>query len=83
MGHVGLFSRIGFEMDLREYGLGAQILSDLGLKTIRLLTNNPRKLVGLEGYGLEIVEQVPIKIKPNPHNARYLKTKRDKLGHLL
>ncbi|MCX6885244.1 MAG: bifunctional 3,4-dihydroxy-2-butanone-4-phosphate synthase/GTP cyclohydrolase II [Verrucomicrobiota bacterium] len=75
--------KLGFEMDLREYGLGAQILSDLGLKTIRLLTNNPRKLVGLEGYGLEIVEQVPIKIKPNPHNARYLKTKRDKLGHLL
>ena len=75
--------KLGFEMDLREYGLGAQILSDLGLKTIRLLTNNPRKLVGLEGHGLEIVEQVPIKIKPNPHNARYLKTKRDKLGHLL
>jgi len=75
--------KLGFEMDLREYGLGAQILADLGLKTIRLLTNNPRKLVGLEGYGLEIVEQVPLKIKPNPHNARYLKTKREKLGHLL
>jgi 3,4-dihydroxy 2-butanone 4-phosphate synthase/GTP cyclohydrolase II len=75
--------KLGFDMDLREYGLGAQILSDLGLKTIRLLTNNPRKIVGLEGYGLEIVEQVPIKVKPNPHNARYLKTKRDKLGHLL
>ncbi len=75
--------KLGFEMDLREYGLGAQILSDLGLKTIRLLTNNPRKLVGLGGYGLEIVEQVPIKIKPNPHNAHYLKTKREKLGHLL
>ena len=68
-------------MDLREYGLGAQILADLGLKKIRLLTNNPRKVVGLEGYGLEIVEQVPIQIAPNPHNARYLKTKRDKLGH--
>jgi 3,4-dihydroxy 2-butanone 4-phosphate synthase / GTP cyclohydrolase II len=75
--------KLGFEMDLREYGLGAQILADLGLKTIRLLTNNPRKIVGLEGYGLEIVEQLPIKVQPNPHNARYLKTKRDKLGHLL
>ena len=75
--------KLGFDMDLREYGLGAQILTDLGLKTIRLLTNNPRKIIGLEGYGLEIVEQVPIKVKPNPHNARYLKTKRDKLGHLL
>ncbi len=75
--------KLGFDTDLREYGLGAQILADLGLKTIRLLTNNPRKLVGLEGYGLEIVEQVPIKVKPNPHNARYLKTKREKLGHLL
>ena len=75
--------KLGFEMDLREYGLGAQILADLGLKKIRLLTNNPRKIVGLEGYGLEIVEQMPIQVKPNPHNARYLKTKRDKLGHLL
>jgi 3,4-dihydroxy 2-butanone 4-phosphate synthase/GTP cyclohydrolase II len=75
--------KLGFDMDLREYGLGAQILADLGLKTIRLLTNNPRKVVGLEGYGLQIVEQVPIKVKPNPHNARYLKTKRDKLGHWL
>ena len=75
--------KLGFDMDLREYGLGAQILTDLGLKTIRLLTNNPRKIIGLEGYGLEIVEQEPIKVKPNPHNARYLKTKRDKLGHLL
>jgi 3,4-dihydroxy 2-butanone 4-phosphate synthase/GTP cyclohydrolase II len=75
--------KLGFGMDLREYGLGAQILVDLGLKTIRLLTNNPRKVVGLEGYGLEIVEQVPIKMKPNPHNLRYLNTKREKLGHLL
>jgi 3,4-dihydroxy 2-butanone 4-phosphate synthase/GTP cyclohydrolase II len=75
--------KLGFEMDLREYGLGAQILSDLGLKTIRLLTNNPRKVVGLEGYGLKIVEQVPIRVKPNPHNERYLKTKRKKMGHLL
>jgi 3,4-dihydroxy 2-butanone 4-phosphate synthase/GTP cyclohydrolase II len=75
--------QLGFDMDLREYGLGAQILADLGLKTIRLLTNNPRKVVGLEGYGLSIVEQVPIKVKANPHNVRYLKTKREKLGHLL
>ena len=75
--------KLGYGMDLREYGLGAQILADLGLKTIRLLTNNPRKIVGLEGYGLEIVEQVPIKVSPNPHNSRYLKTKREKMGHLL
>jgi len=75
--------KLGYGMDLREYGLGAQILSDLGLKTICLLTNNPRKVVGLEGYGLEIVKQVPIKIRPNPHNADYLRVKRDKMGHLL
>ncbi len=75
--------KLGYEMDLREYGLGAQILADLGLHTIRLLTNNPRKIVGLEGYGLKITQQVPIRIKPNPHNARYLQTKREKLGHLL
>ena len=75
--------KLGYEMDLREYGLGAQILVDLGLKTIRLLTNNPKKIVGLEGYGLKIVEQVPIRVKPNPHNEKYLKTKRQKMGHLL
>jgi 3,4-dihydroxy 2-butanone 4-phosphate synthase/GTP cyclohydrolase II len=75
--------KLGYGTDLREYGLGAQILVDLGLKTISLLTNNPRKVVGLEGYGLEIVEQLPIKIKPNPHNEKYLDTKRTKLGHLL
>jgi 3,4-dihydroxy 2-butanone 4-phosphate synthase/GTP cyclohydrolase II len=75
--------KLGYGMDLREYGLGAQILVDLGLKRIRLLTNNPRKIVGLDGYGLEVVEQVPIRIKPNPHNARYLKTKKEKLGHLI
>jgi 3,4-dihydroxy 2-butanone 4-phosphate synthase / GTP cyclohydrolase II len=75
--------KLGFPMDLREYGLGAQILVDLGLKTIRLLTNNPRKIVGLEGYGLEIVEQVPIRVKANPHNARYLKAKKEKMGHLI
>src|SRR5580700_8008360 len=75
--------KLGYGMDLREYGLGAQILVDLGLKTISLLTNNPRKVVGLEGYGLEIVKQLPIKIRANPHNEKYLRTKREKLGHLL
>lgn len=75
--------KLGYPMDLREYGLGAQILVDLGLKTIRLLTNNPKKVVGLEGYGLEIIEQIPIKVKPNRHNLCYLVTKREKLGHLL
>jgi len=75
--------KLGFGMDLREYGLGAQILTDLGLKTIKLLTNNPRKVVGLEGYGLQIIEQVPIRVKSNPHNEKYLATKRKKLGHLL
>jgi 3,4-dihydroxy 2-butanone 4-phosphate synthase/GTP cyclohydrolase II len=75
--------KLGFPMDLREYGLGAQILADLGLKTIRLMSNNPKKVVGLEGYGLVIQEQVPIRVKPNPHNARYLKTKREKMGHLI
>src|SRR5260370_2466234 len=73
--------RLGYKMDLREYGLGAQILVDLGLKTIRLLTNNPKKVVGLAGYGLGIVEQVPIRVRPNPHNSTDLKTKREKLGH--
>ena len=75
--------KLGFPMDLREYGIGAQILADLGIKKIRLLTNNPKKVIGLEGYGLEIVEQVPIRVKPNKHNKDYLKTKREKLGHLL
>jgi 3,4-dihydroxy 2-butanone 4-phosphate synthase / GTP cyclohydrolase II len=75
--------KLGYAPDLREYGLGAQILVDLGVKTIRLLTNNPRKVVGLEGYGLEIVEQVAIRMPPHADNRRYLQTKRDKLGHLL
>jgi 3,4-dihydroxy 2-butanone 4-phosphate synthase/GTP cyclohydrolase II len=75
--------QLGYGMDLREYGLGAQILVDLGLRTIRLLTNNPKKVVGLDGYGLELVEQVPIRIPSNPHNEVYLKAKREKLGHLL
>ena len=75
--------KLGFPMDLREYGTGAQILVDLGVRQIRLLTNNPKKVVGLEGYGLNIVEQLPIKAQANPHNARYLQTKRAKMGHLL
>lgn len=73
---------LGFKPDLRDYGIGAQILIDLGLKKIRLLTNNPKKIVGLKGYNLEIVERVPIEICPNENNRRYLKTKREKLGHL-
>lgn len=75
--------KLGYPADLREYGIGAQILCDLGLKSIRLLTNNPKKIIGLEGYGLKVVEQVPIKIKPNPYNKKYLETKKLKLGHLI
>jgi 3,4-dihydroxy 2-butanone 4-phosphate synthase/GTP cyclohydrolase II len=75
--------RLGFGPDLRHYGIGAQILVDLGVRQIRLLTNNPKKVVGLDGYGLRIVEQVPIQIPPNRSNKRYLQTKKDKLGHLL
>ena len=75
--------RLGFPADLREYGIGAQILHDLGVRKIRLLTNNPKKVVGLEGYGLEIIEQVPIRVPSNRHNRRYLATKKRKLGHLL
>jgi len=75
--------RLGFAPDLRHYGIGAQILLDLGVRQIRLLTNNPKKVVGLEGYGLRIVERVPIQIPPNHNNRRYLQTKKDKLGHLL
>ncbi|UCD63349.1 MAG: bifunctional 3,4-dihydroxy-2-butanone-4-phosphate synthase/GTP cyclohydrolase II [Candidatus Zixiibacteriota bacterium] len=74
---------LGFEADLRDYGIGAQILVDLGLSSIRLLTNNPRKVIGLTGYGLEIVERLPIQINPNAFNQGYLETKRDKLGHIL
>lgn len=74
---------LGFPSDLRDYGIGAQILVDLGLSTIRLMTNNPKKVVGLEGYGLKITERVPIEIKPNKENIRYLQTKRNKLSHLI
>ena len=74
---------LGFAPDLRDYGIGAQILVDLGLKDLRLLTNNPRKIVGLEGYGLQVVERVPIEIPPRLENAKYLETKREKLGHWL
>lgn len=74
---------LGFKADLRHYGIGAQILHDLGIRKIRLLTNNPKKIVGLEGYGLEIVERVPIEIPANAINRKYLETKRDKLGHLI
>jgi len=75
--------KLGFAAELRDFGIGAQILVDLGIRKMKLLTNNPKKVVGLEGYGLEIVEVVPIKSEPNPHNARYLETKRVKMGHIL
>jgi 3,4-dihydroxy 2-butanone 4-phosphate synthase/GTP cyclohydrolase II len=74
---------LGFPADLRDYGIGAQILNDLKLNKIKLLTNNPKKVIGLEGYGLEVVETVPIIIKANPNNKRYLDTKKEKMGHIL
>jgi 3,4-dihydroxy 2-butanone 4-phosphate synthase / GTP cyclohydrolase II len=74
---------LGFKADLRDYGIGAQILVDLGVKKLRLLTNNPKKIIGLEGYGLTFVERVPIEVPPNESNRKYLSTKRDKLGHFL
>jgi 3,4-dihydroxy 2-butanone 4-phosphate synthase/GTP cyclohydrolase II len=74
---------LGFEDDLRDYGIGAQILVDLGVRRMRLMTNNPKKIVGLEGYGLSILERVPIEVVPNQRNLKYLQTKRDKMGHLL
>jgi len=74
---------LGFASDLRDYGVGAQILAELGLHKIRLLTNNPKKVIGLEGYGLKVVEVVPIVAPPNPYNRNYLKTKREKMGHIL
>jgi 3,4-dihydroxy 2-butanone 4-phosphate synthase/GTP cyclohydrolase II len=75
--------KLGLPADLRDYGIGAQILGDLGLSSIRILTNNPKKIVGLEGYGLSVTSQVPIEAVPNPHNEEYLRAKRDKLGHSL
>jgi 3,4-dihydroxy 2-butanone 4-phosphate synthase/GTP cyclohydrolase II len=76
-------AKLGFPSDLRDYGLGAQILFDLGVRKFRFLTNNPKKVVGLEGYGMQMVEQVPIRSETNPHNAKYLETKKVKLGHML
>ena len=76
-------AKLGYASDLRDYGLGAQILFDLGVRQFRFLTNNPKKVVGLEGYGLEMIEQVPIRAEANPHNIKYLETKKTKLGHML
>ena len=73
--------KLGYDSDLREYGIGAQILADLGLQKIRLLTNNPKKVIGLDGYGLEIAEQIPIAPQTNSHNEKYLQTKKSKMGH--
>lgn len=74
---------LGYPPDLRDYGIGVQILKDLGLTTIRILTNNPKKVVGIEGYGMKITEQLPLTVEPNEHNVRYLQTKKEKMGHLL
>ena len=74
---------LGFKADLRDYGIGAQILRDLGVRQMRLMTNNPKKIIGLEGYGLKMVERVPLEIPPNRMNRNYLKTKCQKMGHLL
>lgn len=76
-------AKLGYPMDLRDYGVGAQILFDLGVRQLRLLTNNPRKIVGLEGFGMEVVERVPLKLACNPHNKKYLEAKKNKMGHLL
>jgi 3,4-dihydroxy 2-butanone 4-phosphate synthase/GTP cyclohydrolase II len=75
--------KLGFKPDLRDYGIGAQILVDLGIRKMRLMTNNPRKIVGLEGYGLKVVERVSIEVKPHEKNIIYLRTKKKKLGHML
>jgi 3,4-dihydroxy 2-butanone 4-phosphate synthase/GTP cyclohydrolase II len=74
---------LGFPADKRDYGIGAQILMDLGIKKIRLMTNNPKKIIGLSGYGIEIVERIPIEINSRKENRKYLSTKKEKLGHLL
>jgi len=75
--------RLGFAADLRDYGVGAQILHDLGVRKMRIITNNPGKRAGIEGYGLSIVERVPLEITPNERNFQYLRTKKEKLGHVL
>jgi 3,4-dihydroxy 2-butanone 4-phosphate synthase/GTP cyclohydrolase II len=75
--------KLGLPPDLRDYGIGAQILVDLGLSSIRILTNNPKKIIGMEGYGLSVADQIPIQSIPNPHNEAYLQAKRDRLGHTL
>jgi len=75
--------KLGFKADLRDYGIGAQILRDLGVRRMKLITNNPKKIVGLEGYGLEVVDRLPIEIEPDPENLKYLQCKKDKLGHML
>jgi 3,4-dihydroxy 2-butanone 4-phosphate synthase/GTP cyclohydrolase II len=75
--------KLGFKADLRDYGIGAQILRDLGVAKMRLITNNPKKIIGLEGYGIEVVDRVPLQMKSSPENLKYLQTKKDKLGHLL
>jgi 3,4-dihydroxy 2-butanone 4-phosphate synthase / GTP cyclohydrolase II len=75
--------KLGFKADLRDYGIGAQMLVDLGVRKMRLMTNNPKKIVGLEGYGLKVVERVPMEIKPHEKNLLYLKTKKKKMGHIL
>jgi 3,4-dihydroxy 2-butanone 4-phosphate synthase/GTP cyclohydrolase II len=83
LGTVEANIELGFEDDMRDYGIGAQILSDLGLSSIQLMTNNPRKIIGLEGYGIKITRSLPLVIKPNENNERYLKTKKTKLNHML
>ena len=75
--------KLGFKADLRDYGIGAQMLVDLGVRKMRLMTNNPKKIVGLEGYGLKVVERIPVEINPHEKNLIYLKTKKKKLGHIL
>ncbi|MBT3585294.1 MAG: bifunctional 3,4-dihydroxy-2-butanone-4-phosphate synthase/GTP cyclohydrolase II, partial [Halobacteriovoraceae bacterium] len=74
--------KLGFKDDLREYGVGAQILKEIGVGKMRLLTNNPKKIIGLDGFGLEVVERVPLEIEPNEINKAYFQTKKDKMGHI-
>ncbi len=74
---------MGFKPDLRDYGIGAQILRDLGVRKMRLLTNNPKKIIGLDGYDLEVTDRLPIEIEADLENVKYLKTKKDKMGHIL